>query len=317
MSALLARTAIAPVLWGTTFLVTSELLPVSPLWNALFRALPAGLVLLALRPGRPHGDWWWRALVLGALHIGVFFTLLFIAAQRLPGGVAGTLNSVQTVLVIGLAALVLAEPVRAAQLLAAVIGIGGVALLVLNGEAALDTVGVLAGLGGAVSVSAGIVLSRRWGLPPGVSGLTLTAWQLLGGALVLLPVAVLVEGAPPALDGGALGGLLWLSLVATALAHTLYFAGLRRIPAGPVALISLLTPLTATLLGWAVLGQRLTGWQLLGGALVLGSVVLGQVRRSTQTRWWSEVSFRRASGERAVGQKTPAASGNSGREGST
>lgn len=317
MSAVLARTAIAPVLWGTTFLVATELLPASPLWQAVFRALPAGLVLLALRPGLPRGHWWWRAAVLGALHIGVFFTLLFVAAARLPGGVAATLGSVQTVLVIGLAAVVLAEPVRPRQVLAAVAGIGGVALLVLNASAALDLVGVLAGLGGAVSVSAGIVLSRRWGLPPGTHGLTLTAWQLLAGAALLLPVAALAEGAPPALDWPALGGLLWLSLAATALAHSLYFAGLRRIPAGGVAVLSLLTPLTATLLGWAVLDQRLTGWQVLGAALVLGSVLLGQASRSTQTRWWSEVSFKRAKGDRDVGQKTPVASGNSGRDGST
>ncbi|MBP2475360.1 putative blue pigment (indigoidine) exporter [Crossiella equi] len=314
---MLVRTSLAPVLWGTTFLVSTEFLPVSPLWNALLRALPAGLVLLALRPGRPRGDWWWRALVLGALHIGVFFTLVFVAAQRLPGGVAGTLNSVQTVLVLGLAAVVLAEPVRASQVLAAVGGVAGVALLVLNGEAALDAVGLLAALGGAVSASLGIVLSRKWGLPEGVSGLTLTAWQLLGGAVALLPVALLLEGAPPVPDGRALLGLLWLSLVATAFAHTLFFAGLRRLPAGRVALLGLLNPLTATLLGWVVLDQRLTGWQLLGAALVLGSVVLGQARTSSQTRWWSEVSFRRASGERAVGQNTPVASGNSGREGST
>src|SRR5690606_20195052 len=82
-------TALAPTAWGTTYLVTSELLPPGhPMFAALSRALPAGLLALVLTRRLPSGSWWWKSMVLGALNIGVFFTLLFVTAERLPGGIA-------------------------------------------------------------------------------------------------------------------------------------------------------------------------------------------------------------------------------------
>ncbi|GGS17717.1 EamA family transporter [Actinokineospora fastidiosa] len=270
------RTAIAPVLWGSTYLVTTEFLPPSPMWIAVLRALPAGLLLLAIRPGMPSGPWLGRLFALGGLNIGVFFALLFVSATRLPGGVAATLGAAQVVVVLGLAALWLKEPVTLRKAAVAVAGIAGVSLLVLRGSQALDPIGVLAGLGTAVSLGAGLVLTRKWGAPPGMTALTATGWQLLGGSILLVPLAIATEGAPPSLDWVAVGGFVWLTLISTALAYVLFFSGLRRLSAGQVSLLGLASPLTATVLGWAVLDQTLTGWQLAGAALVLGAVVVGQ-----------------------------------------
>ena len=103
-------TALAPAIWGTTYLVTTELLPPDrPLLAAVVRALPAGLVLVVAHPAPAPGMWWWRAAVLGALNIGAFFALLFVAAYRLPGGVAATIGAVQPLLVAGLSAGLLGE----------------------------------------------------------------------------------------------------------------------------------------------------------------------------------------------------------------
>ena len=74
-------TAVAPIAWGSTYLVTEQFLPPDrPLFAATVRALPAGLVLLALRRQLPRGDWWWRSVVLGLCNIGMFFPLIFLAA---------------------------------------------------------------------------------------------------------------------------------------------------------------------------------------------------------------------------------------------
>ena len=82
----LATAAVAPIVWGTTYAVTTELLPVGrPLLAGALRALPAGLVLLAIGRRLPEGVWWWRSAVLGTLNIGAFFALLFVAAGRLDG----------------------------------------------------------------------------------------------------------------------------------------------------------------------------------------------------------------------------------------
>ena len=274
---LLLRTALAPAVWGTTYLVTTEFLVVDhPMWNGLLRALPAGLLLLAVRPGLPRGSWWWRAFVLGGLNIGGFFALLFVSAALLPGGVAATLGSTQVLLVIGLAAVLLGERVRADQIAVAVVGIGGVALLVLQSTTALNPLGVAAGLGSAGFLALGLVLTRRWGLPSGVDGLTATAWQLLGGSVVLAPLAIGLEGAPPSLDWQAVAGIAWLATIGGALAYAFFLTGVRRLPPAASSIITLLSPLVATLLGWGFLDQTLTAPQVIGAVLVLGSVVLGQ-----------------------------------------
>src|SRR4051812_25536473 len=106
----LAFTGLTPLVWGTTYAVTTELLPPDrPLFTALMRALPAGLALFAITRTLPRGVWAWRATVLGALNIGAFFPLLFLAAYRLPGGVAAVMGAVGPLFALGLAAALLAE----------------------------------------------------------------------------------------------------------------------------------------------------------------------------------------------------------------
>lgn len=92
--ATVALTALAPISWGSTYAVATELLPPDrPLFTGVMRALPAGLLLTLLSRRLPKGEWWWKSAVLGALNIGAFFPLLFLAAYRLPGGVAAVLGS--------------------------------------------------------------------------------------------------------------------------------------------------------------------------------------------------------------------------------
>lgn len=63
------------------------------------RALPIGLLLTIGLRKLPRGIWWLRMLILGGLNIGVFQALLFVAAYRLPGGVAATTGAIQPLLV--------------------------------------------------------------------------------------------------------------------------------------------------------------------------------------------------------------------------
>ncbi|WP_430869594.1 EamA family transporter, partial [Cupriavidus basilensis] len=97
-------TASAPLVWGSTYLITSQWLPPGqPLLSGVIRALPAGLAMLAWSRQLPRGGWWWKAAVLGVLNIGLFQAMLFIAAYRLPGGVAATVGAIQPLLVVLLA----------------------------------------------------------------------------------------------------------------------------------------------------------------------------------------------------------------------
>lgn len=269
-------TAVAPAVWGTTYLVTSEYLPPDrPLLAAVVRALPAGLLLIAITRRLPTGDWWWRALVLGTLNIGAFLFLLFVAAYRLPGGVAATVGAIQPVLVGCLSAGLLGERLRTRTVVAGAAGIAGVSLLVLRADARLDALGVSAALGGAVVMALGVVLAKRWSSPAPV--LATTGWQLTAGGLVLVPPLFLLEGLPSALTGVNLAGYAYLSLIGAALTYSLWFLGIRALSPVKVTFLTLLSPLVATVLGWAVLDQRLTAPQLLGGLLVLAAVLAPQL----------------------------------------
>jgi len=273
-------TAFAPAVWGSTYLVTTEMLPADrPLLAAALRALPVGLLLVLAFGRLPRGGWWWRAAVLGILNIGVFFALLFVGAYRLPGGVAATMGAVQPLLVAALAWPLLGERLSAAKVAAGALGVAGVGMLVLRAEAALDGVGVGSALAGAVSMAAGVVLTKRWttGLGRPASLLVFTAWQLVAGGVFLAALALAVEGLPPRLTVENGIGFLYLGVVGTAVAYALWFRGIEKLPASAASFLSLVSPLSASVLGFVVLGQRHTAWQGAGVALVVAAVVLGQI----------------------------------------
>ncbi|MFF4411578.1 EamA family transporter [Streptosporangium sp. NPDC001559] len=271
-------TALAPLVWGTTYVVTTELLPQGhPLFAGLLRALPAGLLALAITRTLPRGAWWGRAAVLGVLNIGLFLPLLFVAAERLPGGVAATLGAAQPLVVAVLAVTVLRESPSVWRILWGAVGVAGVGLVVIGPNAALDATGVVAGLAGAVAMAFGVTLTKRWGRPAGVGPTAFAGWQLTAGGLFLVPVTFLAEGAPPAIDLNAALGYLWLGLVGGLVAYALWFHGITVLPVTSVAVLALLSPLVAAVLGVVLLGQTLGPVQLAGFGLSLAAIVAGQL----------------------------------------
>ncbi|QXJ19583.1 EamA family transporter [Actinomadura graeca] len=273
-----ALTATAPVSWGTTYLVTTEFLPPGhPLVSGVIRALPAGLVLLAVTRRLPRGRWLWRSLLLGTLNIGALFALLFVAAYRLPGGVAATLFAVQPLLVAGLAFALLGERPARRRLAWGLAGVAGVGLIVLRGGPSFDAPGVLAGLAAAAVMAAGIVLTKRWGRPEGAGAAAIAGWQLTAGGLVLVPFALALEGLPPALDARAAGGYAWLSAVGALLSYPVWFRGIGRLPVVAVSFLPLLSPVVAALLGLLFLGESLTPPQGAGFMLALAAIAAAQL----------------------------------------
>ena len=268
-------TAVAPIAWGSTYFVSSHFLPTDrPLFAAAMRALPAGLFLLAITRRLPRGDWWWKTAVLGLLNIGLFFPLIFLSAFHLPGGMAATLTATSPIAMMLFAWLLIRERPTALGIAGAVVGAAGVALLVLRAGFQVDLIGVAASLGAVLLSSLGYLLVKRW--QPPVPMLTLVSWQLVAGGIVLVPVAAFVEGGPPALDGQAVWGFLYIGLIGTALAHVAWMTGLRRMPAGAVALIGLLNPVAGTLIGVVLAHEAFGTAQALGMMLVLGGVLAGQ-----------------------------------------
>lgn len=270
-----AIAAVGPVAWGSNYFVTNAYLPAgSPIWGSVIRALPAGLLLLAFARRLPHGHWWWRSAVLGLLNIGAFFVLIYEAAQRLPSGIASTTMAMAPMVMMMIAWLLLGQRPALLPLSGAGIGLFGVVLMLAGGGGSVDPWGVAASAGAMLMSSFGYVLTQRW--RHGVEVLSMTAWQLVAGGLMLIPAALLVEGGPPALDLRAALAFGYVVVVATALANWAWFTALRRMSAGTVGLIGLLNPVTGVALGVLVGGELLGGRQVIGLLLVLAGILVGQ-----------------------------------------
>lgn len=277
-------TAFAPITWGASYYVTRHLLPAdSPLWGSALRALPAGLILLLVARRLPHGSWWWRSLVLGTLNMGAFFVLVYVAAQLLPTSVAATVMATSPLVMILMAWALVAQRPALPAVAGGVLGLAGVAAMVLTGTASIDLRGVLASVTAMLMSSVGYVLAQRWH-DDGVDVLASTSWQLVAGGSTLVVAAIVVEGAPPSLDGAAWGGLAFLSLAATAVAYLAWFGGLRHLPAGTVGLVGLLNPVSGLALGLLVGGERLSAQQAVGALVVLAGVALGHPALSHRAR---------------------------------
>ncbi|WP_231735187.1 DMT family transporter [Microbacterium hominis] len=271
-------TAIAPVAWGSTYFVTRHLLPPdAALWGAVIRCLPAGVLVLLVTRRLPRGAWWWRSVVLGALTVGGLNVLVYVAAQRLATSLAATIMSTSAAALIVLSWIVLGQRPALRAAAGAVLGILGVVVMLQPGGGEADGWGIAASVLAMLSSSLGFVLTRRWGadIPP----LTMTAWPIIAGSLVVAPLAIAVEGAPPALDGPALLGFAYVILVATAIAYAAWFTGLARLPGAVVGVIGLLNPVTGVLLGVWLAHEPFGPAQMVGLALVVVGVLAGTLTR--------------------------------------
>ncbi|WP_166366385.1 EamA family transporter, partial [Pseudomonas akapageensis] len=250
-------TALAPAIWGSTYIVTTQVLPPGlPFTAALLRTLPAGILLVLFSRHLPRRAEWGRLMVLAALNIGFFQALLFVAAYRLPGGLAAVVGAIQPLLVMGLVWSLDRHRPASLAVWASVLGVAGMAALLLSPGAVWDPIGIAAAFAGTACMATGTYLTRRW--RPAVPLLALTGWQLLVGGLLLLPVAWVVDPPLPALSFSQMLGYAYLSIFGALLAYMLWFRGIARLSPVAVSSLGLLSPLVAVVLGWGLLGQSMT-----------------------------------------------------------
>ncbi|MDR2332372.1 MAG: DMT family transporter [Burkholderiaceae bacterium] len=267
--------AAAAILWGFTYVLTTTWLPPHPLFLAAFRALGGALVLLAIVRCMPPRIWWGRMVVLGTLNAGLFFGLFFVAATRLPGGVAAIFQALTPLAVIFIAWGLLGARPTATKVGAVLLGALGVSLVVLSSHAQLDPLGMAAAIGSMLSIATGGVLLNKWGQPP-MPLLGFTGWQLLIAGVELTVVAVLAQDAPAQLDAANVLGLGLLAVALTAVPFALWFGAIERAGAVAVAPFMLLVPVTAFVLDALVKGVQPSGLQVVGAAVVMGGLMLSQ-----------------------------------------
>ncbi|MBI3456268.1 MAG: EamA family transporter [Candidatus Rokubacteria bacterium] len=278
---------LAAITWGTTG-ATMKLVardsPMSPLLVGFFRvAIAAPCLLLAARglagPLRlPVADVRWRLAIAG-LAMGGYQVCYFYGVAKTSVAVGALIAICSApLMMIVLAAAILRERVTAATAAALVAGVTGAALLTV-GPHDLDALprGFLVGV--ALALGAGLCYAVYAVLVKDVVGtvppLLIAALTFSAAAVALTPTLALerVEAGP-----GAWALLTYLGVVPTALAYILYVEGLRTTPVAVSGVLTLMEPLTATLLGVAFFGDRLGVIGGLGAALLLGAVALLTLR---------------------------------------
>jgi drug/metabolite transporter, DME family len=276
---------LAGLLWGTGGLsgtLLGRAAGLSPLSVAALRLLAGGALIVAFRvvPGRrwPSG----RAARTRVAMIGLLaatFQAAYFSAVSLTSVSLATLVTIGATPVIVLAAELLLGRRRLDRLalVRTALALAGLSLLVGLPSGGYGSAAVLESAALALLASAGFAaLTLAGTVPvPGLGEETVTGLGFTVGGLVLLPLAVVAGGLAFQPTAAALGWLAALAVGPTALAYTLYFRGLRGAPASTGALLSLLEPLTATVLSVAFLGNRLGPAGIAGAVLLAAAVVSG------------------------------------------
>ncbi|WP_221799816.1 DMT family transporter [Oceanobacter mangrovi] len=269
---------VAPLLWGTTYAVTQHWMGgMDPLWVASLRILIPGLLLMPFVPLSVWQKAWKSMVILGTFNIGIFTMLLFQAISRLPGGVAATLVSTVPLQIL-LIRWVTGKAPRLLQMLAAIGGSAGVALLVWRAAEPLDPIGIVLALLAGFFMSVGMLMIPRFakGVPP----LPMAAGQFLICGVVLVAL-VWASGHPlPHFDLPAVLAMVWIAPVGMGVGYLCWFKALQHIPSDQLSFLGLLNPLVAVFCGIALMGEQLSLVQGLGMALVLACVVLAQLKPS-------------------------------------
>ena len=244
-------------------------------------------VLLRLRGGRlklksMRGQGLWL-LLSGAL-LGVNWILLFEAYRYTSVAVATLCYYMAPILVILVSPVLFHERITRRKWICTAFAVAGMLLVsgVLNGDAAGDYRGVLFGLGAAALYACVMLLNKRI---TGVDGLQKTIVQLFTAGVVLIPYVLLTEGvAAPDFTPGALGMLLVVGAVHTALTYGLYFGSIEDLRMQTVALLGYLDPVVAVLTSALLLREPMSTLQIIGTVLVLGAAVLSALSENTERR---------------------------------
>lgn len=272
------------LIWGSTWAaIRISLEGIPPLHGVVLRFTLACLLLVALAPvfGVRLGAtaierrlWWVNAI----LTFTVSYGLVYWAEQWVPSGLAAVIFATFPLFVAVLAHFFLpGESLRLATLAGVVIGFIGVAVLYSEDLGTLidpraDFAAKVMLIAPVASAVANVAV-KRWG--SGVPPLSVSGVSMGLGALLVVPFAWMAEqgkeitfGARPVL------AVVYLAVVGSAVAFTVYYWLLRRLPATSLSLINYATPVVAVLIGTLWLGEPFTLRIFLGALLVVAGVAV-------------------------------------------
>jgi drug/metabolite transporter (DMT)-like permease len=264
------------LLWGSSFFFYKILVAVLPpitvvLGRVGIAAIALNLWLLARGEFLPLGDGLWkRFLLLGLLNTVIPFVLIAWGETRITSGMASILNATTPIFMVVVAHFGTHDEKMSWPKIAG-IAFGVLGTMILVGPAAFSgasaVLGELAVIGASAAYGFGGVYSRRFkDIPP----LAAAAGQITGGAVLLLPLSLVVDRpwalAMPGWQTWA--ALLAIALVNTALAYFVYFKMVANVGVTYISLVTFLIPIIAVFLGVAFLGESISLQALAGMAVI-------------------------------------------------
>jgi drug/metabolite transporter (DMT)-like permease len=268
---------ILSLLWGGSFFFAKiAVAELPPFTLALGRVAIAAAILVVLV--RLAGDslgvlarLWRHFAVLGLLSNAVPFSLIFWGQTVIPSGLASILNATTPIFTVVVAHFAtMDERLDAAKLVGIAAGFFGVVIMLgpdVFGDIGANVWAQIACLAAALSYAFAGVYGRRLKEQPVT---VVAAGQLIAATVMLTPVVALLDRpwTLPLPSGTALGALLALAALSTALAYVIYFRILARAGAINLMLVTFLIPVSAILLGMLVLGERLSPRHFAGMAVI-------------------------------------------------
>ncbi len=275
--------AFLSILWGGSFffvgIAVRELPPLTIVaMRVALAALALGGLLRLLGTPMPRDRRTWAAFFgMGTLNNLIPFCLIVWGQTQIASGLASVLNATTPLFGVVVAhVLTRDERMTGNRLAGVLVGFAGVAAMI--GPAAWGGVGdgllpQVAVLGAALSYSFAGIFGRRFkGM--GVSPMVTATGQVTASALMLVPVALLVDRpwTVPLPTPAAWGAVAGLALLSTALAYVIFFRVLASAGATNLMLVTFLIPVSAILLGSLFLGERLAVRHGIGMVLIAGGL---------------------------------------------
>lgn len=271
------------IAWASAFpAIRAGLMDFGPLELGAARfaiaAVPAALFLLITRPALPRWSEAWRFFVGGLFFVALYTTLLNLGEQTVSAGPASFIINVNPIITAALAMMFLGERFGRGAWLGTAVSFAGIGLIALGeGDDLKIDAGALLILGSALCNSITTVVQKP--LFARHKALTVSAWNMVIGALLLAPFlpSALAQGQAASSEG--LVAAIYLGVVPSLIAYASWNIVLSRLPASRASNFMYCVPPVATLMGFAWLGEAPSPLSIIGGAMALGGVILVNLRK--------------------------------------
>lgn len=241
-------------------------------------ALPAATFLLVTRPALPHWSESWRFFVGGLFFVALYTTLLNLGEQTVSSGPASFIINVNPIITAALAMVFLRERFGGRAWVGTAVSFAGIGLIALGeGDDFRIDAGALLILGSALCNSITTVVQKP--LFARHKPLTVSAWNMLIGALLLAPFLPGATGQALHASMEGLVATIYLGLVPSLVAYASWTIVLSRMPASRASNFMYCVPPVATLMGFLWLGEAPSVVSLIGGAMALGGVILVNLKK--------------------------------------